>query len=220
MAVKRGNGRQAVRSGGTPGWILFGAGVIVGVIVCAAAVWGGYAPSLRRHDQPQPNPQATAPKASEPGVADQAVDASKKPSFDFYSVLPEKEVVIPDADLAAKARAEAQLQAAAANNPAQTPSPANGNGNGNGNATTNSASTTSGSGYLLQVGSFPDGADADGMKAKLALQGFSASVQPVTINGQTWNRVRLGPFHSATELEAAKQRLSAAGIHAIALKEK
>lgn len=218
--ARRGNGRQAVRSGGTPGWILFGAGVIVGVIVCAVAVLGGYAPNLRRHDQPEPNPQATAPRASEPGVADQAAsDNGKKPSFDFYSVLPEKEVVIPDADLAAKARAEAQQQAAAANNPAQA-SPAAPSDNANAGATTNTAATASGSGYLLQVGSFPSGADADGMKAKLALQGFSASVQPVTINGQTWNRVRLGPFHSATELEAAKQRLAAAGIHAIALKEK
>jgi cell division protein FtsN len=58
------------------------------------------------------------------------------------------------------------------------------------------------------------------MKAKLALQGFTANVQPVNINGQTWHRVRLGPFNSATDLEAAKQRLAAAGIHAIALKEK
>lgn len=216
MAVKRSNGRQAVRSGGTPGWILFGAGVIVGVIVCAAAVLGGYAPSLRRHDQPEPNPQATAPKASEPGVADQAAsDAGKKPSFDFYSVLPEKEVVIPDADLAAKAKQEAQQQAAAANNPVQPTTPT-----ANTEITTTNTTTATGSGYLLQVGSFPSGADADGMKAKLALQGFSANVQPVTINGQTWNRVRLGPFHSATELEAARQRLASAGIHAIALKEK
>ena len=48
----------------------------------------------------------------------------------------------------------------------------------------------------------------------------NAPQQPVTINGQTWNRVRLGPFASATELESAKQRLNSAGIHAIALKEK
>jgi cell division protein FtsN len=205
MASKRGNGRQAVRNGnGAPGWILFGSGVVVGAVLCAIVVLGGYAPSLRRHDQPQPNPQATAPQASAPGIADQAAKDASKPTFDFYSVLPEKEVVIPDAQLSAQAKAE-QQKAAAANNA--------------GSATTVS-SNAAGSGYLLQVGSFPSGADADGMKAKLALQGFSANVQPVNINGQTWHRVRLGPFASATDLEAAKQRLSAAGIHAIALKEK
>jgi cell division protein FtsN len=204
MASKRGNGRQAVRNGnGAPGWILFGSGLVVGAVLCAIVVLGGYAPSLRRHDQPQPNPQATAPQASAPGIADQAAKDTSKPTFDFYSVLPEKEVVIPDAQLSAQAKAE-QQKAAAANNA--------------GSATSNTAGANSG--YLLQVGSFPSGADADSMKAKLALQGFTANVQPVNINGQTWHRVRLGPFTSATDLEAAKQRLSAAGIHAIALKEK
>lgn len=205
--TKRGNGRQAVRSnGGAPGWMLFLGGVIAGVILCAIVVYGGYAPNLRRHDQPQPNPQATAPQASAPGIADQAAtDKSQQPTFDFYSVLPEKEVVIPDAQLSEQARAE--QRSAAANNPTASAPPAPG-------------AAKAGSGYLLQVGSFPSGADADSMKAKLALQGFTVNVQPVTINGQTWNRVRLGPFASATELESAKQRLSAAGIHAIALKEK
>jgi cell division protein FtsN len=204
MASKRGNGRQAVRNGnGAPGWILFGAGLVVGAVLCAIVVLGGYAPSLRRHDQPQPNPQATAPQASAPGIADQAAKEASKPTFDFYSVLPEKEVVIPDAQLSAQAKAE-QQSAAAANN-------------AGGTAPANTATT---SGYLLQVGSFPSSADADSMKAKLALQGFTANVQPVNINGQTWHRVRLGPFASATDLEAAKQRLASAGIHAIALKEK
>ncbi|HET9835967.1 MAG TPA: SPOR domain-containing protein [Rhodanobacteraceae bacterium] len=204
MASKRGSGRQAVRNGnGAPGWILFGAGLVVGAVLCAIVVLGGYAPSLRRNDQPQPNPQATAPQASAPGIADQAAKDTSKPTFDFYSVLPEKEVVIPDAQLSAQAKAEQQKAAAANNAGAAT-----------------SSNPGASSGYLLQVGSFPDGADADSMKAKLALQGFTANVQPVNINGQTWHRVRLGPFASATDLEAAKQRLAAAGIHAIALKEK
>lgn len=212
MAVnKRGSGRQAVRNGGAPGWMLFGGGFIVGIILCAVVVLGGYAPSLRRHDQPQPNAQATAPPASAPGIADQSDKDNGKPTFDFYSVLPEKEVVIPDADLAAKARQEQQANAAAPANPANPNAAA---------AAKPPTSSGADSGYLLQVGSFPSGGDADAMKAKLALQGFSASVQPVTINGQTWNRVRLGPFASATELESAKQRLASAGIHAIALKEK
>jgi cell division protein FtsN len=204
MASRRGSGRQAVRNGnGAPGWILFGSGVVVGAVLCAIVVLGGYAPSLRRHDQPQPNPQATAPQASAPGIADQAAKDTSKPTFDFYSVLPEKEVVIPDAQLSAQAKAEQQKAAVANNAGSTTPS-----------------STAASSGYLLQVGSFPSSADADSMKAKLALQGFTANVQPVNINGQTWHRVRLGPFASATDLEAAKQRLSTAGIHAIALKEK
>lgn len=201
MAAKR--GKQAVRSGngGWPAWVWLCLGVLLGLVLSAVVLVKDWAPALRRHDGPAPNPEASAPRASEPGVADQAQQAEaakKKPTYDFYSVLPEKEVVIPDAEISAKARAEAQARQ-------QQPAGA-----------TPTAATA---GYLLQVGSFPNAADADGMKAKLALQGFVASVQPVTINGQTWHRVRLGPFRSASELETTKQKLAAAGIRAIALKE-
>jgi len=41
----------------------------------------------------------------------------------------------------------------------------------------------------------------------------------VKVGAQTYNRIRLGPFKSATDLEGTKQRLQAAGISAIALKE-
>jgi len=78
---------------------------------------------------------------------------------------------------------------------------------------------TSSGGYLLQVGAFPSAGDAESLKAKLALQGFVANVQTVKVGGQNYNRVRLGPFKSATELESTKQRLQQAGINAIALKE-
>jgi len=44
-------------------------------------------------------------------------------------------------------------------------------------------------------------------------------VQPVTINGKAWHRVRLGPYPSASELESAKRALSENGVNAIALKE-
>ncbi|MFZ1223422.1 MAG: SPOR domain-containing protein [Dokdonella sp.] len=39
------------------------------------------------------------------------------------------------------------------------------------------------------------------------------------MNGKTWNRVRLGPYASASELEVAKAALSDNGFNAIALKE-
>jgi|UniRef100_UPI00261D288A cell division protein FtsN len=158
----------------------------------AMATRGGWIPMSRKHNGPQANPDTSVPSNSEPGVADQPGQSKKKPSYDFYSVLPEKEVVIPDAEISRQAKAEEQ--------PGNTPPADSG-------------------GYLLQVGSFPSASDAEAMKAKLALQGFVAKVQPVTINGNTWNRVRLGPFPSAAKLESVKQRLASAGIHAIALKE-
>lgn len=201
--------KQATRGGSRqsslPAWVWLGLGVVLGLVVAGAFLASDWAPMLRKKTGPQPNPEAVAPKVSEPPIAE-AKD--KRKNYDFYSVLPEMEVVIPDAEISAKARdekARAQAAAAAAQQPATSPAtPAAPSGN---------------SRYLLQAGSYPTPKAADEVKARLAMLGFNAQVQPVTINGKTWNRVRLGPYASAGELETAKSALADNGISAIALKE-
>jgi cell division protein FtsN len=234
MAARKGRGRQAVRNGsnGFPGWGYAVIGLVAGAILMAVMMRGSLLTSLRKADGPQANPQATAERGSAPGVLESTGDnAPKKPQFDFYSVLSEKEVRIPDAEISAQARVEqqqkqlqaAQLQAQRTAQAAPTAAPANAPAAVSQDVTAAPANAVpqpaAGSGYLLQVGAFPNAADAETLKAKLALQGFVANVQSVNIGGQTYNRVRLGPFHSATELESTKQRLAGAGINAIALKE-
>ena len=157
----------------------------------------------------------------EPATSD---SAPKKPQYDFYSVLSEKEVRIPDAEISAQAKAEQQQTVATAPaQPQSQPAPVNAPGVAVRNVTAapaeSMAPSSGSSGYLLQVGAFPNAAAAETQKAKLAMQGFVANVQSVDVGGQTYHRVRLGPFRSATELEATKQKLAAAGIPAIALKE-
>lgn len=196
--------KQATRGGSSrawPAWIWLGIGVLLGLVVAAVFLAGNWVPVLRGKNLPQPNPEAVAPRESDPPLAD--ARETRKKNYDFYSVLPEMEVVIPDAELSAKARAEAQARAQASRqSPASAPTVAQ-----------------PGVRYLLQAGSYPDVKGADEVKAKLALIGFVAQVYPVTINGKTWNRVRLGPYASASELEAAKAALAENGINAIALKE-
>jgi cell division protein FtsN len=188
----------------------------------AVMMRGSLLTSLRKADGPQANPQATAQRGSEPGVLEPAASdsAPKKPQYDFYSVLSEKEVRIPDAEISAQARAEQQQRQQAAQRQA---TPANVPKAVSQNITAAPAAALpqpgAGSGYLLQVGAFPNAADAETLKAKLALQGFVANVQSVSVSGQIYHRVRLGPFRSATELESTKQRLAGGGINAIALKE-
>jgi cell division protein FtsN len=236
MAARKGKGRQAVRNGsnGFPGWGYAVIGVVIGAILMAVMMRGSLLTSMNKPSGPQANPQATAERGSEPGVVEPATgdSAPKKPQFDFYSVLSEKEVRIPDAEISAQARAEqqqkqqaAQLQAqqqaavqqVAAAPPANTPAAVSENIAAA--PATAVPQPAAGSGYLLQVGAFPNAADAETLKAKLAMQGFVANVQSVNIGGQSYNRVRLGPFRSATELESTKRRLAGAGINAIALKE-
>jgi cell division protein FtsN len=198
--MARKSGRQATRGGGSqkPAWVWMLLGILVGMGLMLLVLGKDWGPLLRRSNLPQPNPQATAPREGEPPVA----EAKPKKNYDFYQVLPEAEVVIPDAELSAKARAEQQAATTPATTPAGTP-----------------PSPAAGGRYVLQAGSYPDAKAADEAKAKLALSGFIARIQPVTINGKTWHRVRVGPYASASDLEAAKRALADNGINAIALKE-
>jgi cell division protein FtsN len=208
----RGNEKQS-----WPAWIWLCLGVLLGLGLSALILIKDWAPMLRKKNLPQPNPEATAPKESEQAVAE---DAAKKPAppkktYDFYSVLPEMEVVIPDAELSAKARAEqqrqqqqaAQTQAGAAANPAPATA-----------ATPTPAADASGR-YVLMAGSYAEARAADEAKAKLALLGIVAKVQSITINGKTWNRVIVGPYSNASETEAAKATLAENGVKAIPMKQ-
>ena len=204
MAAKK--GRQAYRGGerrSWPAWVWLALGTAFGVILSVVVLYGGKLPTLRGKNLPQPNPDATAPKESEQAVADEAKKpAPPKSNFDFYSVLPEKEVVIPDAELTAKAKAEQaraqqQAQAAAAGTtPPATPAPSTGGGH-----------------YMLQVVATGDARAADEFKARLAMLGFAAKVYTSTSDGKTIHRVRLGPYASASETEAAKKSLGENSIN-------
>lgn len=234
MAARKGKGRQAVRNGGggIPGWVWALVGVLIGAVAVVVLMRHSLMPMTAKTG-PQANPQATAEAPGETGAVapGTAESAPKKPQFDFYSVLSEKEVRIPDAEISAQAKAEQQKQQAAANTPANAApatAPVAPSAPGNSPVATQNVEAApaaavpkpaAGSGYLLQVGAFPNPADAETMKAKLAMQGFVANVQSVSVNGQTFHRVRLGPFPTASALEATKQRLAGVGINSIALKE-
>ena len=72
--------------------------------------------------------------------------------------------------------------------------------------------------YILQVGSFRENSDAEQMKARLALLGISARVQPVTVNGATWHRVRVGPLNGARQADTMRNQLANNGIDSLVMK--
>jgi cell division protein FtsN len=145
VAAKRGK-TQARRSGGggggggggMPGW----AWLVIGALIALIVVFAYQRSHQTGRDgffRPTPNPDAQ-PKAAnddavvddeatdEPSAAPKAADggeAKKKQDFDFYTLLPGKEVPMTDAELAASEQAEkaqqvkAKTDAAAA--PAATP---------------------------------------------------------------------------------------------------
>ncbi len=123
--------------------------------------------------------QESAPVAAEKKEEEQP--NTPKPRFDFYTILPEMEVVVPDPIEEADSRTTATVAAEATEPVAR-----------------HSKSTDSASGYMLQMGSFRNYADADRMKASLALVGIQAEIQKVSIRGgDIYYRVRSGPYDKA-----------------------
>jgi cell division protein FtsN len=128
MAARRGKSQARRNSGnGTPGWVWLVAGAAIAAVAFLAA------PNLFKKDGdgflragPQPNPDAQpAPVADadidagadlpRPAGRDGATPAEKPAAtqYDFYTLLPGKEVQMSDAELAASARAEEQRRAQA-----------------------------------------------------------------------------------------------------------
>ena len=210
MAARK--SRQATRGKNAnqlPAWVWMAVGMVLGVGLMLVVLGKDWSAMFDRKSLPRPNPQATAPGDTDPPLAPAAnadADKPKRPTYDFYQVLPEKEVIIPDAELSARARAEQAAKTAQAQKPATTP----------GTPATTSAGPAR---YTLQAGSFDNLKAADEVKAKLALLGFGAQVQTVTIDGKSWNRVRLGPYPSASDLEVAKRTLAENGVKVVAMKE-
>ena len=71
MAAKK--GRQATRGGNgaqKPAWLWVLVGMLLGIGLMLLVLARDWAPLLRRQNLPQPNPEATAPRESEPPVAE------------------------------------------------------------------------------------------------------------------------------------------------------
>ena len=75
--------------------------------------------------------------------------------------------------------------------------------------------------YFLQVGSFQSYAEADRLKANLALLGVESGIQQVQVNnGSTWNRVRIGPIKDLKELNALRAKLAHNHIEPLVIRSK
>jgi cell division protein FtsN len=72
--------------------------------------------------------------------------------------------------------------------------------------------------YILQAGSFRNHADADRVRALIAMQGVESKIQEVTIDKDTWHRVRVGPITNLSKLEETRGKLRQARIEALVIR--
>ncbi|MGH8585375.1 MAG: SPOR domain-containing protein [Gammaproteobacteria bacterium] len=177
------------------GWLSFFVGLMLGLSVALFVYLyppnPGFGPVPARRDPPSPR----LPEPEEAGAS--------KPRFDFYTILPEREVKVPEWE--ATPPPETKSPSESERPPAAVPP---------------SGPEASGS-YMIQVGSFQRYQDADRVKARLALAGVSAGIQRVVINGSDiWYRVRVGPFNDSKSLQGARQRLTEGGFNYMLVKVK
>jgi cell division protein FtsN len=72
--------------------------------------------------------------------------------------------------------------------------------------------------YVLQAGSYKNFADADRVRAQLALQGIESKVQKVSVDSDTWHRIRIGPISQLDELNRLRQILRKADVDVLVIR--
>jgi cell division protein FtsN len=165
-----------------PAWIWLTLGILIGLGI---AMFTGSNNRYKAQEQ--------AAISSEPAITQ---EPKTKQKFDFYTLLPELEIVIP--------HEETQP-------PKQKPT-----------TSTKMKQQSAGykGGYLLQAGSFQQFNEADSLKARLALIGVQSNIQSVEVNKTKWHRVQIGPSNDRAALEDLRKRLKSSQIDTILLQAK
>ena len=164
----------------------FGYGLLVGLVLASLAFLyaaGNHHKTAEPADAPHPDPHRTPP-------ADAGGTGTDNPAkkYDFYRMLPNFEVVVPEKDKEVKR----DLPAGA---PIERPGV-----------------------YVLQAGSYRNEADAERVRKQLALQGVQAKVQRVAVDADVWHRVRVGPITNLDELNRVRKQLQAAEVNALVIR--
>lgn len=176
-------------------------GLVIGVLIAFGVVWylnKTPLPFLDKWSRPEKVEvkPGTAPSQPLPGKPGDKVN--EKPRFEFYKILPSGQEAAP-------APAEAKPQPASAPPAVEAPLP----------------SLPPAETLYLQAGAFQKAADADNLKAKLALMGLEASVQEVNVPDKgLMHRVRVGPFAKTDEMNRVRTQLAQNGIQASVVKAK
>ncbi len=151
----------------------------------------------RRPVVTMPSDTAETPATKSTEEAEQS--ATPTPKFDFYTILPEMEVSVPEW--------ESETEVA---------DPVNSD-----DETEPQQTVSEDQHYILQVGSFRQPDEAERVRAELALLGIEAQIQRVVIDGgDVWHRVRAGPYQSTAKLDQTRQRLIKNDIDFMLLKLK
>ena len=197
----------------TPGWMLFAVGFIAGAFSVGLA-WVKLGPAelkaLTTSLQTAAKPQAAAKVEEAPKHA-----GVPKPQFQFYSLLPEREVMVSEDEVDRRAKASSSV-------PSPRPAPATPPGApvAATEAPPAPPAASADEVLMLQVAAFKARSDAESLKAQLALKGMQAGIESANIKGESYHRVRLGPYRSIEQLQSARSRLKGSGYDSVVVRLK
>jgi cell division protein FtsN len=156
-------------------------------LVLGLAIGFGAGLALYFFDPRVPAAPAAGAAATGQPAAGGAPGPEESDRYDFYEMLPNFEVVVPEREAAVQRHAPA-------------------------------AAVEKSGAYVLQAGSYRKVEEADRVRAQLALQGIEARVQRVSIDADTWHRVRIGPISDLSELNRVRDRLREADMDVLVIR--
>ena len=172
-----------------PGWAWLLTGLAIGLIVAFMVYLHGQK-LLKESRQNSLNIAVETDSRQHKTNQAQIPATPSQRSFDFYTLLPELEVPLPQ---------ETQHQEHTPPQPKQPPSGESPKPTPKNQSTTDS--------YFLQAGSFQRLKEADSLKARLALLGVESNIESVRVNTETWHRVRIGPYKNRSQINQIRVTL-------------
>lgn len=207
---------------GIPGWLWGLAGLVAGFLL--AQHQQGTAPWQEGSDSPLATVLTAPGEQQAPEEEDESPAAPEEPpmpTFEFYTLLPESEVIAPGGKVSASRatppeRSEAPETAAGEDPIAQVIA-----ANLDDDATAQEAprespdadETPADARFVLQAASFREASDASQLAGRLRDFGLLAKISEVKAGGgDTWHRVQVGPYSDRRELTRAQDLMVTQGI--------
>jgi cell division protein FtsN len=200
------------RGGGSCGfWFFFG------------AVLGGFGVGLflMLRTPIQAPPEAVAAAAAAKGEKAEATKNAVPTRFSFHDILPELEVVVSDSELSKPDPKKPEEKKPEDKKADVAKKPEDKKADVVKTEPAKPAVEAAAGSYMLQVASLRTAADAERLKAQLAMQGIQVKVQTVTVNGKdTYHRLQAGPFQGKQAVNDARSQLKTKGMDPIPIKLK
>ena len=169
-----------------PGWLWLVSGLAIGLFVAFLFQLEPGRETVKRDKTPPAPPPSQSSKASE------------EPRYDFYTLLPESEVIVPQGGVTPEPPADEVSTQSKTETTAET-----------------------GTRFFLQAGSFRKQSEADRVRAQILLLGLDVRLEDARLDsGDVWYRVQVGPYTDRTKLSQAQQVLTGNGFDNLLLQQR